>query len=60
MTGNKPKYYGQISDGLRNKIGTIAVWDNLEPISDKSPILEGNIEVDGVKYKVALWKQKEE
>jgi hypothetical protein len=59
-TGTRPTYYGKIQDGLRNEIGKIAVWDNTEPTSEKSPVLEGKIEVDGVRYKVALWKNKEE
>jgi len=55
-TKKYPHYSGKIQDGLRNEIGKISLWDNLEPSSEKSPLLEGSIEVDGVKYKVALWK----
>jgi hypothetical protein len=56
-TKNKnPAYTGTVSDGLMNKIGTIAVWTETEPTNESSPLYTGKIEVDGVKYRVALWK----
>jgi hypothetical protein len=51
-----PVYTGTVSDGLMNKIGTIAIWNEIEPSSEKSPLFTGRIEVEGVKYRVALWK----
>lgn len=51
---NYPKMTGVVSDGLQNKIGKISLW-MVDSVNEKSPILEGKIEVDGIKYKVALW-----
>lgn len=56
ITNKNPKYTGTVSDGLMNKIGNIAVWEELEPTNENSPLFTGKIEVDGVKYRVALWK----
>jgi len=52
-----PRYSGTVSDGLQNKIGTIAVWTE-EQESEKSPVFTGKIQVDGVNYRVALWNFK--
>jgi hypothetical protein len=54
---SNPKYTGSISDGLQNKIGTIAVWQE-EQETDKSPLFTGKIQVEGVNYRVALWNFK--
>jgi len=54
---SNPKFTGSISDGLQNKIGTIAVWQE-EPETEKSPLYTGKIQVDGVNYRVALWAFK--
>ena len=51
---NYPAMTGIISDGLQNKIGKISLWKT-EQTSEKSPLFDGKIEVDGVKYKVAIW-----
>jgi hypothetical protein len=55
-TNKNPTYTGTVSDGLMNKIGNIAVWAEIEPTNENSPLFTGKIEVDGVKYRVALWK----
>ena len=60
MTEDKryPKYTGKIQ--LRNEdhtsAGKISLWDNLEPTSDKSPLLTGEITVMDRIYSVSLWK----
>jgi len=57
IVNKNPVYTGIVSDGLQNKIGTIAVWTELnEGMSEKAPLYTGKIEVDGVRYRVALWK----
>jgi hypothetical protein len=55
-TNRNPVYTGKITDGIQNTIGTIAVWVEENPSSEKSPIYTGKIQVDGVNYRVALWK----
>jgi hypothetical protein len=56
VKNNKPEYSGYIQDGLGNTIGNIAVWKVLEAQTEKSPSHTGKIEVEGVRYKVVLWK----
>ena len=51
-----PVYTGKISDSLQNTIGTIAVWAEIDPSNEKSPVFTGKIQVDGVNYRVAIWK----
>jgi len=43
------------------KIGTITLWNELDPLSEKSPLMSGYVVMEvgnGVtqKFKVALWK----
>jgi len=55
MTNENLVYTGKITDGLRNEIGAIFLEKNIDAESEKAPVLIGNIKVDGVNYKVALW-----
>lgn len=59
MTGKRPNYNGkvQFEDGEhREDVGKIALWDNTEPTSDKSPLFTGTVTIKNVIYRVSLWK----
>ena len=60
-----PKYNGKVqieNNGNRADVGKIALWDNLEPTNEKSPLMTGTItiqipEITAARtYRVAIWK----
>jgi len=55
MTNENLVYTGKITDGLRNEIGAIFIEKNIDAETEKAPVLIGNIKVNGLNYKVALW-----
>lgn len=59
MSGKRPDYNGkvQFEDGeTREDVGKIAIWSNLEPTSEKSPLFTGTVTVKNVIYRISLWK----
>lgn len=58
--GDRPNFYGLITipegNGMFQKIGKIAVWKQRRGTGDKRPPFTGNVEVNGQKFKVALWE----
>ena len=53
-----PSYSGkiQIKDEAHTPVGKITLWNNTEPTSEKSPLITGEIVIEGKKYSVSLWK----
>jgi len=53
-----PNYTGKIR--LRNEdhtpAGKISLWTNLDPTSEKSPLMTGELVVGDRIYSVSLWK----
>ena len=45
----------QQQDGYDNE-GRISVFENTKPKHDKSPHLNGNVQINGVIYNVSLWR----
>lgn len=62
-TGNRPDYYGVVTtvekEGYGKRIGRTALWIQADS-NEKHPVFRGNVEINGVKFKVALWKQSEQ
>jgi len=60
MNGEKhyPEYTGkiQIKDEGHTPVGKISLWNNLNPTSEKSPLMTGEIQVGDRIYSVSLWK----
>jgi hypothetical protein len=60
--GVKPNYKGTIQTDYKTKVGKIALWDNLEPTKENSPLQTGTIEIEipeinGKRtYRVSVWK----
>lgn len=39
-------------------VGDISLWNNNRGTSEKSPTLTGDVEIEGRKYRVALWNNQ--
>lgn len=61
----KPEYTGkvQIGDGIdRQTVGKVAIWNNENPSSERSPIQTGTVtieipEIDATRtYRISIWK----
>jgi hypothetical protein len=59
----KPDYYGVITTmnkkGYGERIGRASIWRQTDS-NEKHPVFRGNVEINGVRFKMALWKQPEE
>ena len=62
-----PDYRGNVqteNSGNRADVGKIALWDNLEPTKETSPLQTGTItitipEINATRtYRVSIWKNK--
>jgi hypothetical protein len=60
MSNNHPRFYGLITTdnptGSFTKIGKLALWKQNVAPTTKRPPYAGNLEINGKKYKVALWE----
>lgn len=59
MTDKKyPDYTGkvQLKDQNNTPYGKISLWSNLEPTSEKSPLMTGELVVGDRVCRVSLWK----
>jgi len=59
INGKKyPDYTGkiQIKDEAHTPAGKISLWNNIEPTTDKSPLMTGEVLVGDRIYSVSLWK----
>jgi hypothetical protein len=59
VNGNRPDFYGLISIGTSKnavRVGKMAVWRQTVPPATKRPPYTGNLEIEGRKYKIALWE----
>lgn len=53
-----PAYTGkiQLKDAAHTPAGKISVWNNIDPTSEKSPLMTGELVVGDRIYNVSLWK----
>lgn len=59
--GQKPQHSGKVQfeeNGERKDVGKIALWDNLEPSNEKSPVMTGTVTIENKIYRVSLWKNE--
>jgi hypothetical protein len=62
LKNNRPNLYGVIStdDTKESGIGKIAVWKHERQPAEKKPQYIGNVEMNGKRYKVAMWENTQE
>jgi len=60
MNGEKqyPAYTGkiQLKDEGHTPAGKISLWNNINPTTEKSPLMTGELQVGDRIYGVSLWK----
>jgi hypothetical protein len=61
MKGNRPDLYGLVTTGNKaegfKRIGKIAIWKQHPRPASKRPPFKGNLELNGRRYRIAIWEQ---
>jgi hypothetical protein len=59
--GNRPEFYGLVKIGTKREnkeVGKIALWEQ-QTTNDRQPPYAGRIEIEGKRYYVVVWEQRE-
>jgi hypothetical protein len=60
--GKKPDFYELVlkDQQTRERIGRLAIWEQSNVEYPNRPVFCGNVEIDGKKFPIALWAQRDQ